>query len=672
MTPNQAFKIFFMLGLINLCFLMPAAGVLNAAAQSGGSFKIRADVDLVPVEVTVLDSKGKPVPNLKKEDFQLYEDLKKQEILSFDEVNESSGISSLGVVPLNEENLPRGKTVLIIFDNNSIERGFFKKSRESADRFVREHMKPHDLFAVASYSSTMDFLQNLTSDRELVLAAIAQSANNMRELANLRNAYLEELFRSLAKINYSIAPLKGQKSVLLYGKTDYHSDNTVSFDTTDTSYFIMNKFRDATESARRSNVVYYTIDPSSRAPEPTDQDQQEIDKLKGIVGQQQMDAKTRIPVGKSLRPSFSLGRISGGFSIYDQNNIDGELDKLNQQISNYYILGFQSNNPKRDGAYRNLAVRTKLKGVTLRQYRYGYWDQRPIDTLASSRYEKRLLTALASPTATAAQLPIVFRTAYFYDPPRLTRVLVEARISTEKMAFKKKGDERSADINIMGVAYAEDGSVAARFSRTIAINLETDKETEFRKRGFAYRNYFRLRPGKYRLKLAASDESNNLGAVEQSLEIPALPEKGLAGSSIVLAEQTSPLPELIQNIRIQLLDENNPLVFSGMQIEPRAENKLPVNSEILVLFRLYNLSGPSDRWDLIAKPKLLNEKGGAIDLASISLKSIISPVAGGQGVVVLKLPSQGVAPGKYKLNIEVADAASAETASIETDLEFVK
>ncbi len=39
-------------------------------AQSGDSFKIRADVDLVTVEVTAMDKKGNPVRNLKKEDFQ--------------------------------------------------------------------------------------------------------------------------------------------------------------------------------------------------------------------------------------------------------------------------------------------------------------------------------------------------------------------------------------------------------------------------------------------------------------------------------------------------------------------------------------------------------------------------------------------------------------------------
>ena len=81
--------------LLCLCFVGLAfnstvqslSGVTAAAAQSDSSYRLRVDVDLATIEVTVLDKKGNPVSNLKKEDFQLYEDGKKQEILSIDEVN---------------------------------------------------------------------------------------------------------------------------------------------------------------------------------------------------------------------------------------------------------------------------------------------------------------------------------------------------------------------------------------------------------------------------------------------------------------------------------------------------------------------------------------------------------------------------------------------------------
>ena len=73
------------------------------------------------------------------------------------------------------------------------------------------------------------------------------------------------------------------------------------------------------------------------------------------------------------------------------------------------------------------------------------------------------------------------------------------------------------------------------------------------------------------LAAIAQFDDSNLGSMEQFLEVPVFPEKGLAGSSIVLAEQTSRLPELIQSLQTRLLEESNTLLYSGMQIEPRGE-----------------------------------------------------------------------------------------------------
>jgi hypothetical protein len=339
-------------------------------------------------------------------------------------------------------------------------------------------------------------------------------------------------------------------------------------------------------------------------------------------------------------------------------------------ISNYYILGFQSNNPLHDGSFRKLEVRTKVKGVALK-YQAGYQDRSPVDVLASSKQEKTLMTAIDSPGA-AQQLPLVFRPAYFYDSTQAARVLVAARIRMEKMAFKKKGGQLGADLNIMGVAYAEDGRTTARFSETLPVSFDKDKEAEFRKGNLAYRNYFRLRPGKYRLKLAASDESNNIGSIEQAFEVPPLPEQGLTGSSLVVAEQMTRLPELVQNLQNQMLEQTDPLLYSGMQIEPRVENKLPINSAVPVIFRMYNLPGQPEQWDYAATAKLLDEKGKEFTLPPIALKKVMSPAVKAEAVVALRLPFQDVPPGKYQLVIQATDAASANTATLRTDLEFTK
>jgi len=115
----------------------------------------------------------------------------------------NSGSSSLGAGPIDENAVHRGKIVLIIFDDTTIPQLYYQKSRDSAAAFVKKHMRPQDLFAVACRGATIKIFQNLTDDRQDVLAAIAQTAA-FTTTGNF------EMWPSLEVINRSLAPLKGQ------------------------------------------------------------------------------------------------------------------------------------------------------------------------------------------------------------------------------------------------------------------------------------------------------------------------------------------------------------------------------------------------------------------------------------------------------------------------------
>jgi VWFA-related protein len=652
--------------LFSLCFggvacpLFAQAELAAGSAQSGSSFKLRVDVDLVTIEVSVLDRNRKAAENLKMEDFRLYEDGKKQEILSFDEVRGSVATSPREMSLLGENGRNRGKSVLIVFMENSVAARNLKLARDSIAKFVRSHMQPQDLFAVMSFSASMKILQNLTGERDEVLAAVDKLGSTA-----VVSFSFEDLLRSLEQISYSIARLKGRKSVLIFGPSG------MGYAPLDRS-----RYNNTVNAAKRSNVVIYTADPertigaggyagSGRALSTRWDTGSVPPELAGVLQGAGAGNTSGGLVALTLK---TLASETGGFSIDDVLDVDSELDSLDQQISNYYILGFQSNSPKHDGTFRKVEVKTDLKGVTLK-YRDGYIDRSPIDVLASSRQEKALLTALASPSS-ATQVPILFRPAYFYDSPRSARVLVSTRVRMGKIAFRKRAGQMGADLNLMGVAYAEDGSIAARFSETLPVSFDKENEAEFRKGNLAYRNYFKLRPGKYRLKLAVSDESNNLGAAEQVLDVPPLPNGNFAGSSIVLAEQTSRLPDMIQNLQSQMLDQSDPLLYSGLQVEPSVDNRLPVNAAVRVLFRLYNVPGRSDAWDFVARAKLIDEKGEGSALTPISLQKAMVPSGTGEAVVGLSLPFKGVPEGRYRLVLDISDAVSSQTAVLQTDIEF--
>lgn len=622
----------------------------------GGAVHFRVDVDLTTIQVTASDKRGEPVRNLAKEDFQLYEDGERREILSLDEVNAQAANSALGVNLTDESALSRGKTVLIVFDDTAIGSEYLQTARKAAADFVRRNMRSQDVFAVAAFGMSMQILQNFTGEKEAVLKAVESPAG-----ANAGGGpiYFENLLREFAKIIPSLGRIRGQKTVVIYaqaalstgglsqlpeftsmGIDDVIGRRSVAVQTARGSGTLESTYKNLLEAARKANVVFYTVDPGGlNSPDPS--------------------------IAISLR---SLATESGGYSILDTNALDSGLDGLDRQISNYYILGYQSVAKAQDGGYPKILVRTKLKGISLK---YGAEVQEPRSARNQEgvKQEKALTDALGSPVE-LKRLPVRFRPLYFYDSQQMARVLVAARIQLTKASFRKRKGQFGADLNIMGAAYAADGNVAARFSETLPVYFPREKEKEFRGKELAYRNYLRLRPGKYRLKIVVADEGGNLGSKEQTLDIPSWPEHGLAGSSITIAEQVSSLPALIRDLQSQLLSEDDPLIYAGMQFEPGVNNLVFGGGTVAVVFHVYNLRQASDPWDLTAMVRFMDEKGTEYPLDPISLKDKASVLNKTEAVVGLRLPLPQLPGGGYRLIIDVSDGSSAESARLQTDIEL--
>ena len=149
------------------------------AAPQGST--LRVDVDLVTIEVIAQDKKGSPMLGLKKENFKVYEDGKQQEIMSFDAVADKSDEPMPTSLKDIDDSNRRGKVVLILFDDSNITASQIQMSRDAADKYVKEHMRPWDFFGVASYGLSLKILQNLTHDAEKVVAAIRQPAMSHAE-----------------------------------------------------------------------------------------------------------------------------------------------------------------------------------------------------------------------------------------------------------------------------------------------------------------------------------------------------------------------------------------------------------------------------------------------------------------------------------------------------------
>lgn len=768
-------------------YLLP--GARNSAAQTG-NVTLRVDVELITVEASVLDKKGAPVRGLKRDDFQLLEDGKPQDIVTFAEVNEDSAQElPNSLADIDERGPNRGKIVLIFFDDSHLTPGQLQIAHDTAEKYVKAHMRPLDLFAVASYGMSLKLLQNYTHDAAKVVEAIrlpavsfapasraapasaaAASDNPMVIPAKGKSAISQEsletrlrtsaLFRALTSLSSTVAQVKGRKVVLFFSE-DFSAGIEVQSD-----------FANTVNSAKRSNVAYYTIDARgmissqmiSQVPDGSGGGRPGGSARGGVArfasffaglpaatlggstpvsgflatgmfqqsGSSQSSGQTNpakppgstnpgstapgtgttvpgtgsggnttVPTNPptntygtynpnnsstndsgSNQPDFSqfasqrmdnmlrsLAAETGGLAIFNTSEFTARLNDVDQELSNYYILGFQSNNPKRDGKFRKIEVKTASKGVEIR-HRPGYVDPRPVDVLAGSKGERALIDAMAAPAA-AARVPVSFRAHYFYESPGLARVSVTARIRTTNIELSRRGDQLAGDLNVMGIAYSDSGSVAARFSETMHIALQKkEDEQSFRKERLAYLNHFKLRPGKYQVKVAVSDEKGRVGSAEQALEVPPMPQHDLAASSLVVADNISRMPGLIQDLQAKLLDEGDMILYRGFQMLPSTENQLPVNSPFNAVFKMYNLTGDAQPRQLVAQVQLKGEDGQTYDLGTIPIDENLFITSKTEALVGIKLPIRNVAAGKYKLIVAASEGVSKRTVTLETDLTF--
>ena len=108
----------------------------------------------------------------------------------------------------------------------------------------------------------------------------------------------------------------------------------------------------------------------------------------------------------------ALARGTGGFTIFNTNDFLAGLNKIANELDEYYILGYVPPSQAHDGSYHKIAVNVTRKGVQLR-HRNGYYDLKAPDLLAG-KPEGKTLEALAA-SSQPGQVPVSLSTPYFYS-----------------------------------------------------------------------------------------------------------------------------------------------------------------------------------------------------------------------------------------------------------------
>jgi VWFA-related protein len=120
-------------------------------------------------------------------------------------------------------------------------------------------------------------------------------------------------------------------------------------------------FRDILGEANRANVSFYTIDPRGLVAFDSD------------LGPAPPPSITQDAAILNARHTAleTLAINTNGLFLLNSNDLKKQLRKIADDLTSYYLMGYYSTNPKLDGRYRTIKVRSKRPGIEVRA-RQGY------------------------------------------------------------------------------------------------------------------------------------------------------------------------------------------------------------------------------------------------------------------------------------------------------------
>jgi len=352
---------------------------------------------------------------------------------------------------------------------------------------------------------------------------------------------------------------------------------------------------------------------------------------------------------------YMLADGTGGFVIVNTNDLLGGLEKIGKEQNEYYVLGYDPTDSP-EGSCHTLKVKVDRGGTTVRA-RSGYCNVRPKDLLAGDPSEKELETHAAA--SQAGTVPASMQVPFFYTGPGTARVDVAMEIAADSVKFEKTKGKFHSTVNVLGIAYKQDGSVGARFSDTIKLDLQNKKELEnFKERPIYYENQFEVAPGTYNLKVVFSTGGEGFGKVERPLTIDPYDGKQFGLSGMALSKDIHRLGDVNTGLDAELLEGKTPLVTQGMQVTPSGSNRFKKTDMSAVYAEVYEplLVGPNPPIVAVQLRVLDRKSGeqkqdsGLINVGAQARKdNAMIPVG-------LKLPLETLTAGSYRAELKAVDS----------------
>ncbi len=538
---------------------------------------VRITTNLVQVDAVVTDKNGKVVTDLKPEEIKILEDGREQKITNF-----SYYVTDTPATPARKEKPatidknaapppPPGRlrpeeirrTIAIVIDDLGLSFESTHFVRGALKKFVDEQMQTGDLVAIIRTGGGMGALQQFTTDKRQLYAAIERvkwnsngrgrigafaplqpptpgdSGTDIDKKNEELNQFRDDMFSvgTLGAISYVVKGLRelpGRKSILLVsdGFRIYNQDDPTR------NYLALEKLRRLIDEAGRASVVIYTMNATglqtlglTAADNP------------GSGDIEQMLSSRRNAAFETQEGLDYLARQTGGIAIKNNNDLSNGIRRVLEDQRGYYLIGYRPDNSTFDPrtgrrTFHKLSLKITRPGkfnVRMRNGFYGVSDEdrrAPVQrTLA-----QQMLGALTSPFgATGVHLQL---TSLFSNDPKAGSIMRSMlHIDARDLTFTSEANGmHKCTFDVLAMTFGDNGVPVDQSGRTYHLQLPDVLYKMAQRDGLVYYVTVPLKKaGAYQLRISLRDSSTErIGSASQFVEAPDLKKNRLAVSGIVL------------------------------------------------------------------------------------------------------------------------------------------
>jgi len=537
------------------------------------TFKLR--VNLVQVRAVVRDGKGNLIPDLKKEDFLLYDQGKLQTISTFDvetaktrqeRAEAAAKTQQQAAVAEGSEadggGLPE-RFVALVFDDIHLNLMDAGTVRVSAKALI-DALSPNDRMAMYGTSEQMN--RDFTSDKAALTEALLQviprpkmgkanevtncpdvshymadqyiNKNNTQILGIVTQETLQCQFQGNPQ-ELSAATLAAQVALrqeLVAGDTD----NTFTYRALEDvmrrmsalpgerilvlaspGFLLSTQYLDEMEiidRANRVNIVINTVDARGLY----------VPDLMGDISARNTDTvstggfKATYRTSEQSENAFVLmdfANGTGGTFFQNSNDLAGGLKRAGASPEISYMLGFSPQNQKMDGKYHNIKVTMANKQKYEIQARRGYFAPRKAGD-PQEQAKQEIAEAVFSQEE-IHELPLDLQTQYFKTTETEAHLSVVSRIDVKGVHFRKVEGRNFDSLTVATAIFDENGNYVTGGEKFLEMHLLDKTYARLSQTGLTMKSSFDIKPGKYMVRQVIRDsEGAQMAARNGAVVIP--------------------------------------------------------------------------------------------------------------------------------------------------------